>query len=39
MTTEWIPPPRLELPGGVNDYHHPDRLLNRNRARDEDTAD
>ncbi len=25
---EWIPPPQLELPGGgVNDYHHPDRLL------------
>ena len=25
--TEWIPPPQLELPGGVNDYHHPERLL------------
>ena|GEM_PF-6933659 len=25
---EWIPPPQLALPGGgVNDYHHPDRLL------------
>ena len=24
---EWIPPPQLEIPGGVNDYHHPDRLL------------
>lgn len=24
----WIPPPQLEIPGGgVNDYHHPERLL------------
>jgi hypothetical protein len=27
--TEWIPPPQLEIPGGINDFHHPDRLLNR----------
>jgi hypothetical protein len=27
--TEWIPPPQLELPTAVNDYHHPDRLLGR----------
>ncbi|WP_445169751.1 HNH endonuclease signature motif containing protein [Mycolicibacterium sp. Dal123E01] len=27
-TTEWIPPPGLPmLRGGVNDYHHPERLL------------
>lgn len=26
-TTEWIPPPHLPLRGGVNDYHHPERLL------------
>ena len=26
-TTEWIPPPRLPLKGGVNTYHHPERLL------------
>ena len=26
-TTEWIPPPDLPLPGGTNDYHHPERLL------------
>lgn len=26
-TTEWIPPPHLPLPGGVNDLHHPERLL------------
>jgi hypothetical protein len=25
--TEWIPPPQLELPTAVNDYHHPDQLL------------
>lgn len=26
-TTEWIPPPHLPLPGGTNDYHHPERML------------
>jgi hypothetical protein len=25
--TEWIPPPQLELPTAVNDFHHPERLL------------
>ena len=25
--TEWIPPPQLPLPGGTNDYHHPERML------------
>jgi Domain of unknown function (DUF222) len=25
--TEWIPPPQLELPTAVNDYHHPERYL------------
>lgn len=25
--TEWIPPPQLPLPGGTNDFHHPERLL------------
>jgi hypothetical protein len=24
---QWIPPPKLPLPGGVNSYHHPERLL------------
>ena len=28
-TTEWIPPPHLPLKGGINRYHHPDRLLPR----------
>ncbi|HEX5142824.1 MAG TPA: HNH endonuclease signature motif containing protein [Mycobacterium sp.] len=23
----WHPPPQLDLPGGTNDYHHPQRLL------------
>jgi hypothetical protein len=26
-TTEWIPPPNIPLPGGTNDFHHPERLL------------
>ena len=26
-TTEWIPPPGLPYGGGINDYHHPERLL------------
>ncbi|CAN5432435.1 HNH endonuclease signature motif containing protein [soil metagenome] len=25
--TEWIPPPQLQLPTAVNDYHHPERIL------------
>jgi hypothetical protein len=25
--TEWIPPPGTAHRGGVNDYHHPERLL------------
>ena len=25
--TEWLPPPQLPLIGGVNTYHHPERLL------------
>jgi Domain of unknown function (DUF222) len=25
-TTEWIPPPQLQLPAAINDYHHPERL-------------
>jgi hypothetical protein len=25
--TEWIPPPGVPLIGGVNTYHHPERLL------------
>lgn len=28
-TTEWIPPPHLPLKGGINTYHHPERLLGR----------
>ncbi len=26
-TTEWQPPPQIPLPGGTNDYHHPERHL------------
>ena len=26
-STEWIPPQQIPLPGGTNDYHHPERLL------------
>lgn len=26
-STEWRPPPQIPLPGGTNDYHHPERLL------------
>ena len=27
-TTEWIPPPQLPIPGGgINTYHHPERLI------------
>ena len=25
--TEWIPPPQAHLPGGTNNYHHPERYL------------
>ncbi|KDE98987.1 maturase [Mycolicibacterium aromaticivorans JS19b1 = JCM 16368] len=33
--TEWIPPPGLPmLRGGVNDYHHPERLLGDDRPPD-----
>ncbi|AKK29258.1 HNH endonuclease signature motif containing protein [Mycobacterium sp. EPa45] len=33
--TEWIPPPGLPmLRGGVNDYHHPERLLGEGRPPD-----
>jgi hypothetical protein len=24
---EWLPPPQLGLPGGTNDFHHPERYL------------
>lgn len=30
-TTQWIPPPHLPLRGGINTYHHPERLLDRER--------
>ena len=26
-TTEWHPPPQLPIPGRVNSYHHPERML------------
>ena len=26
-STEWLPPPQIPLAGGINDYHHPERLL------------
>ena len=25
--TEWLPPPQLPLPGGVNSFHHPEWLI------------
>ncbi|KAA0107945.1 HNH endonuclease signature motif containing protein [Mycolicibacterium sp. P1-5] len=38
-TTEWIPPPGLPmLRGGVNDFHHPERLLGDDRP-PEDAGD
>ena len=30
--TEWIPPPRLGLPPGTNDYHHPERFFEGGEA-------
>ena len=32
-TTQWIPPAHLPLKGGVNNHHHPDRLLRKLRKR------
>ncbi|APE14267.1 HNH endonuclease signature motif containing protein [Mycolicibacterium pallens] len=29
--TEWIPPPQLPLAAGTNTYHHPERLLGRDK--------
>jgi hypothetical protein len=26
-STEWLPPPHLPLCGGINTYHHPERML------------
>lgn len=26
-STQWLPPPHLPLPGGTNNYHHPERML------------
>ncbi|AQT82899.1 maturase [Mycolicibacterium litorale] len=37
-TTEWIPPPHLPITGGVNDFHHPDRLLDRDDTAPSDGA-
>ena len=31
-TTEWIPPPQLPLVGGVNSYHHPEKIFRRFRT-------
>jgi hypothetical protein len=31
-TTQWIPPPHLPLRGGINTYHHPERLLDDNNT-------
>lgn len=28
-STEWLPPPGLPMPGGVNTYHHPELLMHR----------
>ncbi len=30
-TTEWLPPPQLPLVGGVNSYHHADKVVRRFR--------
>ena len=30
-TTEWLPPPQLPLVGGVNSYHHPEKIVRRFR--------
>ena len=39
-TTQWIPPPDLPmLHGGVNDYHHPERLLGSDGDPPPDGAD
>ena len=32
-STEWLPPPHLPLHGGINTYHHPERLLPRGDQR------
>jgi len=32
-TCEWIPPAHLPVKGGVNNHHHPDRLLRKLRKR------
>ncbi|KAA0107500.1 HNH endonuclease signature motif containing protein [Mycolicibacterium sp. P1-5] len=32
--TQWIPPPDVPLIGGVNDYHHPERLLPKDDEKD-----
>lgn len=26
-STEWLPPPQLPLPGGTNNFHHPERMI------------
>jgi hypothetical protein len=26
-STQWLPPPHLPLRGGINDYHHPERMI------------
>ena len=28
-STQWLPPPHLPLRGGINTYHHPERMLPR----------
>jgi hypothetical protein len=38
--TEWIPPPELDTgQTRVNDYHHPERMLNRNNDDEHDDED
>jgi hypothetical protein len=32
-TCEWIPPAHLPVKGGINNHHHPDRLLRQLRKR------
>jgi len=32
-TCEWIAPPHLPIKGGINNHHHPDRLLRKLRKR------
>ena len=36
--TQWIPPRQLGLPGGVDTYYHPEKLLKDDDEDDDDAA-